>query len=168
MNGCTDMRKCKLIGDIGNIIHLRFLSLQGLEFTNTKLPSSLGNLRCLQTLNLRIEAIGRIHVPDVIWRMEQLRHLYLPMKRDYKTKLRLDTLRNLLTLLNFNTKKCYLKYLSNMTKLRELEIRGPFKIEDFNKEELDKNPPISSHLGYYQFGRNDRCKIFDTSPLKLR
>ncbi|TYI03572.1 hypothetical protein ES332_A11G348500v1 [Gossypium tomentosum] len=29
-----------------------------------------------------------------------------------------------------------------MENLRELEIRGPFNIEDFNTEELDKNPPI--------------------------
>ncbi|PPS04707.1 hypothetical protein GOBAR_AA15955 [Gossypium barbadense] len=29
-----------------------------------------------------------------------------------------------------------------MTNLRELEIRGPFNMEDFNMEELDKNPPI--------------------------
>ncbi|MBA0771104.1 hypothetical protein Gotri_019625 [Gossypium trilobum] len=57
------------------------------------------------------------------------------------TKLKLGTLRKLLTLVNFNTKNCYLKDLINMTNLRELEINGPFKIEDFN-EELDNNPPI--------------------------
>ncbi|KAE8674466.1 CC-NBS-LRR class disease resistance protein [Hibiscus syriacus] len=133
---------CKLIGDIGNLIHLRFLSLNRLIFTSKKLPSSLGNLRCLQTLDLRIEELGRINVPDVIWRMEELRHLYLPQDCDDKTKLRLDTLRNLLTLENFNTKSCYLKDLSNMTKLRELDIQRRFKIEDFNEEKLDKNPPI--------------------------
>ncbi|XP_039059032.1 disease susceptibility protein LOV1-like [Hibiscus syriacus] len=131
---------CKLIGDIGNLIHLRFLSLVGIVFRSTKLPSSLGNLRCLQTLDLQIREKD-IHVPDVIWRMEELRHLYLPYCCDDKTKLRLDTLRKLLTLVNFKTKNCYLKDLSNMTKLRELLIQGPFEIEDFN-EELDNNPPI--------------------------
>ncbi|KAE8674467.1 CC-NBS-LRR class disease resistance protein [Hibiscus syriacus] len=132
---------CKLIGDIGNLIHLRFLSLVGIVFRSTKLPSSLGNLRCLQTLDLQIR-VKDIHVPDVIWRMEELRHLYLPYCCDDKTKLRLDTLRKLLTLVNFKTKNCYLKDLSNMTKLRELLIQGPFEIEDFNVEELDNNPPI--------------------------
>ncbi|KAE8694494.1 CC-NBS-LRR class disease resistance protein [Hibiscus syriacus] len=104
-----------------------------------KLPSSLGNLRCLQTLDLRLDFV---HVPNVIWKMEQLRHLYLPPSFSHETKLKLGTLRNLQTLVNFNTNSCYLKDLINMTNLRELVIQCPFKIEDFNEEELDKNPPI--------------------------
>ncbi|KAG8479473.1 hypothetical protein CXB51_029659 [Gossypium anomalum] len=83
-----------------------------------------------------------VHVPNVLWRMQQLRHLYLPEECSRKTKLELGTLRNLQTLVNFNTKNCYVKDLINMTNLRELEIRGSFSIEDFNTEELDKNPPI--------------------------
>ncbi|MBA0561663.1 hypothetical protein Golob_018466 [Gossypium lobatum] len=110
----------------------------------TLFPSSLGNLRCLQTLDLRI--IGKwsnsIRVPNVIWRMKKLRHLYLPNKCSRKTKLKLGTLRNLQTLVNSNTKNCYLKDLINMTNIRELEIRGAFNIEDFYTEELGKNPPI--------------------------
>ncbi|TYH46639.1 hypothetical protein ES332_D11G352000v1 [Gossypium tomentosum] len=135
---------CKLPNDIGKLIHLRFLGLSGLDFFSSKLPSSLGNLRCLQTLDLRIESIcsDSIHVPDVLWRMQQLRHLYLPEECNRKTKLKLGTLRNLQTLVNFNTKNCYVKDLINMTNIRELEIRGPFNIEDFNTKELDKNPPI--------------------------
>ncbi|TXG75240.1 hypothetical protein ES332_1Z004700v1 [Gossypium tomentosum] len=135
----------KLPNDIGKLIHLRFLRLRGLEFfLSSKLPSSLGNLRCLQTLDLRIESewSDSIHVPNVLWRMQQLRHLYLPEECDRKTKLKLGTLRNLQTLVNFNTKNCYVKDLINMTNIRELEIRGPFNIEDFNTKELDKNPPI--------------------------
>ncbi|KAK8272602.1 hypothetical protein V6Z11_D11G344500 [Gossypium hirsutum] len=74
--------------------------------------------------------------------MEQLRHLYLPWRCKSRTKLKLGTLRKLLTLVNFNTKNCYLKDLINMTNLRELEIYGPFNIENFNEEELGENPPI--------------------------
>ncbi|KAG4177230.1 hypothetical protein ERO13_A11G286241v2 [Gossypium hirsutum] len=136
---------CKLPKDIGKLIHLRLLSLRDLEFLRSKLPSSLGNLRCLQTLDLRMENrlySGLFHVPNVLWRLHQLRHLYLPKQCSRKTKLKLGTLRNLQTLVNFNTKNCYVKDLINMTNIRELEIRGPFNIEDFNTEELDKNPPI--------------------------
>ncbi|KAK8633403.1 hypothetical protein V6N13_014249 [Hibiscus sabdariffa] len=122
---------CKLMGDIGNLIHLRFLSLKGFKFKGSKLPSSLGNLRCLLSLDLRLHGFGHTHVPDVIWRMEQLRHLYLPYYYDDKTKLHLGTLRNLLTLVNFNTKNCYLKDLINMTNLRELVISGAFEIKRF-------------------------------------
>ncbi|MBA0771099.1 hypothetical protein Gotri_019621, partial [Gossypium trilobum] len=136
---------CKLPNDIGKLIHLRFLRLRGLDFLNSSLPSSLSNLRCLQTLDLRIKTLSFfkiIHVPNVLWRMQQLRHLYLPKHCSPKTRLKLGTLRNLQTLVNFNTRNCYLKDLINMTNIRELEIRGPFIIEDFNTEELDKNPPI--------------------------
>ncbi|KAK5786815.1 hypothetical protein PVK06_041461 [Gossypium arboreum] len=153
---------CKLPNDIGKLIHLRFLRLRGLEFFTSKLPSSLGNLRFLQTLDLRIKNICRrsIHVPNVLWRMQQLRHLYLPEECSLKTKLKLGTLKNLQTLVNFNTKNCYVKDLINMENLRELEIRGPFNIEDFNTEELDKNPPIiqSKYLHYLSI-INDEGRI---------
>nr|KJB84202.1 hypothetical protein B456_N010200 [Gossypium raimondii]KJB84203.1 hypothetical protein B456_N010200 [Gossypium raimondii] len=116
-------RTCDLFGEwmlpsaIGNLVHLRFLSLRNLKFQWSKLPSSLGNLRCLQTLDLRVDN-DRIHVPNVIWRMEELRHIYLPFSCKSRTKLKLGTLRKLLTLVNFNTKNCYLKDLINLTNLK--------------------------------------------------
>ncbi|XVF78640.1 hypothetical protein PTKIN_Ptkin14bG0151300 [Pterospermum kingtungense] len=75
--------------------------------------------------------------------MEQLRHLYLPQKCRSKEKLKLDTLRNLQTLVNFNTKYCYLKDLSKLTNLRVLKIRWHFNIEDL-KEDMDKPPIVGS------------------------
>ncbi|KAL4351192.1 hypothetical protein GQ457_06G024030 [Hibiscus cannabinus] len=136
----------KLASEIDNLIHLRFLSLRGLTFQWWDLPSSLGNLRCLQTLDLRLGyGVNQIiHVPNVIWRMEQLRHLYLPQECNLKTKLKLklSTMRHLQTLVNFNSKSCFVEDLINMTNLRKLKIRGPFKIEGFNEEEPDKNRPI--------------------------
>ncbi|KAK8503601.1 hypothetical protein V6N13_009795 [Hibiscus sabdariffa] len=98
------------------------------------------NLRSLSFFNPRSSLEELFEVPDVIWRMVQLRHLYLPKHYTNNTKLKLDTLTNLQTLVNFNTDKCYVEDLINMTNLKQLEIRGPFKIEDFN--ELDENPPI--------------------------
>ncbi|KAK5786814.1 probable disease resistance protein At1g58602 [Gossypium arboreum] len=155
---------CKLPNDIGKLIHLRFLRLRDLNFFSSKLPSSLGNLRCLQTLDLRIKhgiCLESVHVPNVLWRMQQLRHLYLPEQCSPETKLKLGTLRNLQTLVNFNTKCCYVKDLINMTNIRELEIRGPFNIEDFNTEELDKNPSIiqSKYLYSLSIIINDEGRI---------
>ncbi|KAK8524469.1 hypothetical protein V6N12_029335 [Hibiscus sabdariffa] len=146
--------ECKLPSNIGNLIHLRFLSLRALSLPNLKLPSSLGNLISIETLDLRVgdtvhvpyvlsrKKHSPVQVPDVIWRMEQLRHLYLPDQCKTKTKLKLGTLRNLQTLVNFNTDICYLKDLIKMVNIRVLAIRGPFKIDDFDTKDLDKNPPI--------------------------
>ncbi|XVE71714.1 hypothetical protein DITRI_Ditri10aG0173900 [Diplodiscus trichospermus] len=127
----------KLPSDIGNLIHLRYLSLRDLAFLRSKLPSSLGNLRCLLTLDLRLGF--PVHVPNVIWRMEQLRHLYLPEECKCKTKLKLGTLRNLQTLVNLSPKTCHVRDLFNMTNLRELKIVEGFIIEDF-KEDQDMGP----------------------------
>ncbi|EOY13108.1 CC-NBS-LRR class disease resistance protein, putative [Theobroma cacao] len=133
---------CKFPSAMGDLIHLRFLSLRELGFIWPKFPSSLGNLSCLQTLDLRVEERpSSIHVPNVIWKLEQLRHLYLPKECNRKTKLKLHTLAKLQTLVNFNTQNCFVGDLSNMLNLRKLEIFGPFNIEDF-KEDLDKKLPI--------------------------
>ncbi|MBA0753171.1 hypothetical protein Gogos_020777, partial [Gossypium gossypioides] len=137
---------CKLPNDIGKLIRLRFLRLRDLIFWSSKLPSSLGNLRCLQTLDLRIETdidfCKFVNVPNVIWKMQELRHLYLSKECSRKTNVKLGTLRNLQTLVNFNTKNCYVKDLINMTSLKKLKIQGPFNIEDFNEAGMGKNPPI--------------------------
>ncbi|WRX29114.1 NB-ARC - like 10 [Theobroma cacao] len=138
LEGRDDIGGCKFPSAIGNLIHLRFLSLREFDFIWPKFPSSLGNLRCLQTLDLRVNEEGfSIHVPNVVWKLEQLRHLYLPEKCNHKTKLKLDTLKKLQTLVNFNTRNCFVEDLSNMLNLRKLEIF----FEDF-KEDLDKKLPI--------------------------
>ncbi|XP_052875181.1 probable disease resistance protein At1g58602 [Gossypium arboreum] len=134
----------KLSSAIGNLIHLRCLNLCCIAFNCPNIPSSLGNLRCLQTLDLRIfrhGGDGALNVPNIIWELEQLRHLCLPLTMTDKTKLKLHTLTNILTLINFNTRNCFVVDLSKFTKLRKLGILGPFNIDDI-KEELDKNLPI--------------------------
>ncbi|OMO85331.1 putative Disease resistance protein RPP13 [Corchorus olitorius] len=90
-----------------------------------------------------------INVPDdVFGRMERLRHLYLPKKILTKSKLKLDNLRNLQTLINFNTKDYRLGDLSCMKYLRRLGITTPFVVENFMEEDLNLNPSIitSKHL----------------------
>ncbi|KAF7127662.1 hypothetical protein RHSIM_Rhsim11G0185400 [Rhododendron simsii] len=118
----------KLPKAIGNLIHLRYLSIQDSEFTS--LPSSIGNLQFLETLDLR-HAMHKYDgtitkIPNVLWRLEQLRHLYLPRWGiccvPFWVKLRLDGLSKLETLHGFNTDTCDVRSFSTLANLRKLEI----------------------------------------------
>ncbi|KAM3695501.1 hypothetical protein ACJW31_07G136800 [Castanea mollissima] len=53
----------KLPKDTGSLIHLRYLSLKGSKMN--EVPSFIGNLRCLETLDLRIDYIPYPRVPNV-------------------------------------------------------------------------------------------------------
>ncbi|KAK6253798.1 hypothetical protein QUC31_015518 [Theobroma cacao] len=143
-----------LLSDIGSLIHLRFLSLGRCAFA-AMLPSFISKLRFLQTLDLR-DCVG-VYVPNVLWKMERLRHLYLPQKMvSTRIKLKLNTLKNLQTLVNFNTKNCYLENIYCMKYLRELGIRTPFIVENF-KEDSNLNTPVitSKHLRSLSIIKND-------------
>jgi hypothetical protein len=89
----------ELTEEIGSLIHLRFLNLKKTHIR--VLPSFIGNLVCLETLNLEtIEELSRestVLIPTVIWKMKQLRHLYLPKWCHYLTddKLQLANVSNL-------------------------------------------------------------------------
>ncbi|KAL7209539.1 hypothetical protein ACSBR1_031145 [Camellia fascicularis] len=91
--------------EIGNLILLRYLGLNMTAFT--KLSSSIGNLSHLQTLDLRTSYHRKISIPNVLWKMEGLVHLYLPLFGRFctKVKLRVDGLRNLETLQNLDSDK---------------------------------------------------------------
>ncbi|XVF60615.1 hypothetical protein PTKIN_Ptkin08bG0062200 [Pterospermum kingtungense] len=132
----------ELPSNIGKLTDLRYLSLQNASYVS-KLPSTLGNLTRLQTLNLGMDSKFTVYVPDVILRLESLRHLYLPKKCHEKTKLSLNTLRYLQTLVNFNTKNCCVEDVFSMTNLRELRISGDFTLEGVD-ENLDWNLRIVS------------------------
>ncbi|XP_058190796.1 probable disease resistance protein At1g58602 isoform X2 [Rhododendron vialii] len=110
---------------IGNLIHLRYLSTRDSEIDG--LPSSIGNLRFLETLDLRNRWYGAKKIPNVLWRLEELRHLYLPISTDgrhgpFRVKLRLDGLSNLETLEGFTTYTCDVRSFSTLTNLRKLRI----------------------------------------------
>ncbi|KAM6579072.1 hypothetical protein CsatB_030909 [Cannabis sativa] len=100
--------------EIGKLIHLRMLSI---EADVRKIPSSIGNLRCLQTLKLKCGILER-KMPNVIWKLEQLRHLYIP---SFSSKwLRLP--KDLQTLACVQTKYLVRKDFLQLKNLKKLHI----------------------------------------------
>ncbi|KAJ9704320.1 hypothetical protein PVL29_002741 [Vitis rotundifolia] len=73
-------------------------------------------------------------IPNVLWKMQQLRHLYLPWS--YKIidaeKLRLDTLTNLEILRYIDPDKCCVKDLVKLKNLRKLHIHAIKSIEQLD------------------------------------
>uniref|UniRef100_A0A8R7QKA9 Disease resistance R13L4/SHOC-2-like LRR domain-containing protein n=1 Tax=Triticum urartu TaxID=4572 RepID=A0A8R7QKA9_TRIUA len=77
--GLTDQH----LHQIGKLVHLIYLSLRGCD-GNLRLPDSLGNLRHLQTLDVRDVRI--INLPRTIIKLDKLRYLlvgFVP-RNDYK------------------------------------------------------------------------------------
>ncbi|KAG2725848.1 hypothetical protein I3760_01G085500 [Carya illinoinensis] len=92
---------------INSLIHLRFLSIRS---SSVRSISSLKNLKCLQTLDLRSRWV-RVNVPNDVFRnMEHLRHLYLPRFSEItRGKLQLPNASKLQTLVNIPVSICDVK-----------------------------------------------------------
>ena len=132
----------KLPKDTGCLIHLRYLSLKG-SYIN-EVPSSIGNLRCLETLDLRIrfypsycfladyiyqntrllDSISKLRVPNVFKYMKQLKHLYLPDNYMVCGKLELANLSYLQTLVNVQPKTIQIPTWFELNRLRVLKVRN--------------------------------------------
>ncbi|KAL6292278.1 hypothetical protein ACE6H2_000420 [Prunus campanulata] len=136
-------REAELPSEIGNMVHLRFLSLRGSNIK--RIPASLGNLICLQTLDLRVED-SWLFIPNVIWKMKHVRHLYLPFfhRLRVSSKLKISTLHNLQTLYPVSSSNCDLNDLTGLTNLRKLSITLSSPLE--NLEEILKS--IGSTLNH--------------------
>ena len=136
---------------LGNLIHLKYLSLKSASLPS--FPSSIRNLGCIQTLDLRFYSAADADQPincfglnKVIGRMKCLRHLYLPMylKVD-DSKVQLGKLSNLETLKNFDGEHWEVQDLAQLTKLRKLQIRNA---KSFKELVIILKPscPISNNL----------------------
>ncbi|XP_058115396.1 disease resistance protein RPH8A-like isoform X2 [Magnolia sinica] len=67
----------KVPKEIGTLVHLRYLEMTvNVNGTGQSLPSSMANLRNLQTLVVRFTFFRQsVHIPIDIWNMQQLRHV---------------------------------------------------------------------------------------------
>ncbi|XP_060967013.1 putative disease resistance protein At1g50180 [Cannabis sativa] len=108
--------------EIGNLIHLRLLSIP--KWKIKKIPSSFGNLRCLQTLRVWTRSYK---IPSSMCKLEQLRHLYLITEDgngiEFGNFLRSTKSRNLQTLVGISTKDLLLSDLLQLKSLKKLGIR---------------------------------------------
>ncbi|XP_013644168.2 probable disease resistance RPP8-like protein 2 [Brassica napus] len=108
----------RIPSSIGNLIHLRLLSLN--VTLGSPLPSSLRNLKLL--LYLDLSSSGDVYVPNIFKEMVELRFLWLPFYMKNKTKLELGNLVNLEFLWGFYSRNCSITDLSGMTRLRTLYV----------------------------------------------
>ncbi|CAI9118040.1 OLC1v1019545C1 [Oldenlandia corymbosa var. corymbosa] len=100
-----------------DLIHLRILSFKYCKLH--ELPSSVAELPLLHTLNLEVKY--EIKIPDVLWRMKRLRHLYFSFKHCTDVgKLRLHGLRELETLWALQGEVDEIADLSELINLRAL------------------------------------------------
>ncbi|KAL8150268.1 hypothetical protein V2J09_020076 [Rumex salicifolius] len=120
--------------EIGDLIHLRYLSLK--ETRVRMLPSSVGKLKYLQILDLRVCECIVVMIPNVLWKLERLKHLYLPnnwLRSDFagmiadqclsvKKKLRLRGLIQLETRDNLRLGECRVVDLWRLPKLCKLSL----------------------------------------------
>ncbi|XP_050261694.1 putative disease resistance protein At1g50180 isoform X3 [Quercus robur] len=115
--------------DIGCLNLLKFFSLKNSNIRS--LPSSLGNLKLLQTVDVRCwEYNFPVKVPNVFKKMVQLRHLYLPKEYRVNEKLELADLCCLLTLVNVELKTIQ---MSTSFKFSRLQVLG-MQVQTDNNE----------------------------------
>ena len=121
----------KLPKEIGEFIHLKYFrfSVPG----KTRFPWSIGRLINLETLDLRDNLY--LDIPFSIWKLHQLRHLYLGAypffrmqirdQRCFSSHLGIDKMTNLQTLFVGQHGWVVRRGLPKLTQLRKLYIYGP-------------------------------------------
>ena len=140
----------KLPKAVGNLVHLKFLSFKNANLL--RFPSSIRNLGCIQTLDLRLhsgivgEPINCFRMNEVIGRMRWLRHLYLPFYLHVgNSKVQWGNLSNLETLKNVDAEQWDIKDLAHLTKLQKLKVMNVKSFEELDAI-LKPSHPISSNL----------------------
>ncbi|KAL2223966.1 UNVERIFIED_CONTAM: putative disease resistance protein, partial [Sesamum indicum] len=99
---------------------LKVLVLEGYTFENLKLPKGIENLKLLKLLN-----IEELRLPNYIYKMRHLRHLFLGFLHESVggEKLKLEGLNELEMITGFNSLVDDITHLLKLPKLRVLEGR---------------------------------------------
>ncbi|KAF4347288.1 hypothetical protein F8388_015072 [Cannabis sativa] len=115
----------RLPNEIGKLIHLRLLSIGG-GISLENFPSSIGNLRYLQTL--KVHSSYGILIPNVLWMLKQLRYIYLPYlcRKTFSRGMKLSNVGNLQTLVGAPITYLARSDFLQLTNLKKLKIRGEF------------------------------------------
>lgn len=109
----------KLPIQLSNLVHLRLLSLKFCILD--ELPSSVADLPLLQTLDLEVK--NEIKIPNVLWKMKRLKHLFLSFEHSTMEgggKLQLHGLSDLETLWALNSEMDEIAELLHLENLRVL------------------------------------------------
>ncbi|ONI22261.1 hypothetical protein PRUPE_2G117700 [Prunus persica] len=134
----------KLPGEIGNLVHLRFLSVK--DSYIRAVPSSIAKLVCLQALDLRSRYL-RMKIPNqnVFSKMEKLRHIYLHENHSAREKRLLFATEavNLHTVVNIGIQAS--SDLDDFVKLTNLRKLGVITFDGGVKKEKGTNI-IFKHL----------------------
>ncbi|GAB4846444.1 hypothetical protein Ancab_025449 [Ancistrocladus abbreviatus] len=130
--------KTELPEALGDLIFLRYLKVN-----SAKVPRSLGNLHRLLIVDFRDPRM--LHeLPNVLMKLEQLRHLYLRAISALAaaSQLRLPTSGNLRTLWGISAKSWRVKDLEQLSHLRKLCVTDIASMEEL--ESVWKCPSITS------------------------
>lgn len=116
----VDFKVRKVPRGMDRLVLLRYLSFRGCWLE--ELPSSISNLTQLETLDLVVEADCKVTIPNnIVTNMKRMMHLYFP--RLYETsgkRVQLQGLERLEILVNFDTEACDVKALSQLKNLKTL------------------------------------------------
>ncbi|XP_027095738.2 putative disease resistance protein At1g50180 isoform X1 [Coffea arabica] len=143
------------LGYIGNLIHLRCLRLK-CQYIN--LPYSLGNLKCLETLDLSGSSRS-CRIPNVLWKLERLRYLYLPDWRWWDAHPKLWLSKQLEILESFDNRFCYPKEVCKLSNLKAFKAIVYKNLEDLEHiinhiSNLDCMRISSLRIVDFDFGNN--------------
>ncbi|KAG6431677.1 hypothetical protein SASPL_109759 [Salvia splendens] len=131
---------------VSELIHLRYLSLM---LSNVReLPKSICSMTYLQILDLRVSPLIVLRLPNVIWKMKRLKHLFLSRRIELigEEKLRLEGLEELETLESISSETTCIEDIPKLVSLQSVYVRV-YDVESLSIVLSNKNSQLrETHL----------------------